>query len=275
MSTVKIHSIARAVAYPDSEASLIGLIEELGKSDIPFFVVGRMSNVLAKSKIYNGVLIKTTKIKNKTKAETHIKLSCGCSLAPFVREMADFDLGGFEGLLGIPGTVGGMVRQNAGAYGYEISDRFVSAECYVKSTRSIVQMSKKDMHFTYRDSALTNKDLVLLNATFSFLPKAREDIFSEISEYARKRKSSQPIEFPSLGCTFKRCSGIGAGYYIDRAGLKGYSVGGARFSEKHAGFIINTGDATADEYLQLLEYAKEKVYSTFGINLEEEIEIID
>ena len=233
-----------------------------------------MSNVLVKERIYNGVLIKTTKIANKTKAETNIKLSCGCSMSAFLREMSECNLGGLEGLFGIPGSVGGMVRQNAGAYGYEIADRFVSAECYVRSTRSVVEILKEDMRFDYRDSVLSDKDAVLLNCTLDLLPKKRDDIMREVNEYAAKRRASQPTKIPSLGCTFKRHNGVGAGYYIDKAGLKGYRIGGACISQKHAGFIVNLGDATADEYLQLMEYAKERVYSVFGIRLDAEIEII-
>ena len=179
-----------------------------------------------------------------------------------------------EGLFGIPGTVGGMVRQNAGAFGYEISDRFKCATCYHPYTQSISNYSKDDMQFSYRDSILRNNSAILLNATFELIEKKRNDILAEIAEYKERRVTTQPLEYPSLGSIFKRYNGISAGYYIDRAGLKGHCIGGACVSSKHAGFIVNKGGATAEDYLKLIEYVKDKVYSVFGIELEEEIEVI-
>ena len=184
------------------------------------------------------------------------------------------DMGGLEGLFGIPGTVGGMVRQNAGAFGYEVKDRFVLARCYFPDTGDIAELSPRDMEFTYRGSILSRKGAILLCATFDFIYKKRDEILREIREYRDKRLLTQPLDKPSLGSVFKRHQGVGAGYYIDKLGLKGFSIGGACVSDKHAGFIINTGGATADDYLKLVDYVKSAVYSAFGIELEEEIEII-
>ena len=114
----------------------------------------------------------------------------------------------------------------------------------------------------------------MISARFKLVDTPYQDVLSSVTLYREKRIQSQPITYPSLGSVFKRYRGIGAGYYVDKCGLKGYSIGGARVSEKHAGFIINTGDATADDYLRLIDYVKEKVYARFGIELEEEIEII-
>lgn len=273
-SSVRIHSLARAVAYPDSTEGLVSLIEALNENGIPFFVVGRMTNVLIKERIYNGVLINTRKIKSKYKAEEQIRVLCGDFLPEIARHQAAHGLGGFEVLLGIPGTVGGMVRQNAGAFGYEISDRLINATCYRISDRSLCTLTREQMSFSYRSSILVNGDLILLYATLRFVPMDRADVFALMREYAEKRRVSQPTEMPSLGSTFKRYDGVGAGYYIDRAGLKGYAIGGARVSPKHAGFIVNAGGATADDYLALVDYIKSRVYAVFGIELEEEIQII-
>ena len=233
-----------------------------------------MSNVLIKERLYDGVLIKTTEIISKTEAENRITLSCGASLVAELRPMASRGLGGLEGLWGIPGTVGGMVKQNAGAYGYETADRLIGATCYVRSAHTVTRYTKEELNFAYRDSLLSDKNFVLLNATFELVPKLREDVLSEVKDYALKRRASQPIEYPSLGSVFKRYNGVSAAYYIDGAGLKGYAVGGARVSEKHAGFIVNSADATADDYLRLIDYVKERVMTVFGIELKEEIEII-
>ena len=274
MSSVGISTVARAVAYPDSEQRLVTLVRQLIKNEIPFYTLGRMSNVLFKNNVYDGVIIRTTKIKGKIRAESKITLSCGESLCGAIAHMSRFDMGGLEGLFGIPGTVGGMVRQNAGAFGYEVKDRFVLARCYFPDTGDIAELSPRDMEFTYRGSILSRKGAILLCATFDFIYKKRDEILRKIREYRDKRLLTQPLDKPSLGSVFKRHQGVGAGYYIDKLGLKGFSIGGACVSDKHAGFIINTGGATADDYLKLVDYVKSAVYSAFGIELEEEIEII-
>lgn len=274
MSSVRISTLARVVAYPDNEEKLINVIRTLRNTDVPYIVIGRMSNVLFRKGTYNGVIIKTTKIKTNNVAENRITLSCGITPGGIIRQLADKSLGGMEGLCGIPGTIGGMVRQNAGAFGYEISDRFTEAICYCPNSNEIRRMLKDEMQFSYRDSILRKQDLILIRATFTLVQKTREEVIAEIDKCMAKRILTQPIESPSLGSTFKRHLGIGAGYYIDKAGMKGYSIGGAQVSDKHAGVIINSGDATSDDYLRLIEHIKQKVYAEFGIELEEEVEII-
>ena len=271
---MKISSFAKAAAYPESNEKLVELIAALDENRVPFITVGKMSNVLFKNKMFDGVIVITSKNKTKNVAENYVTLSCGCSLSEIARQMAKCNLGGFEGLYGIPGTVGGMVRQNAGAFGYEVSDRFLSALCYVRSEKALRHFEKSDMLFSYRDSILSDKDIILLSATFSLLTKSHSDIFAEIKSYSEKRRGTQPSE-PSLGSVFKRHNGISAGYYIDKAGLKGFSIGGAKISEKHAGFIINTGEAVAVDFLALVQFIKDKVYTEFGIELKEEFEIIE
>lgn len=275
ISSARIHARARAVAYPKSEEEIVRLINTLNDEEIRYLVVGGMSNVIFKADRYNGVLIKTDKITAKTVAEDLLTVSCGVRLGGALDFISGLQLGGIEGLYGIPGTVGGMVKQNAGAFGYEIADRFVEANCYIPEMRSTVRIPKQTMLFSYRESALGKINAVLLSATLRLVPKRREDILKEVEEYRQKRLRSQPLQHPSLGSVFKRYDGVSAGYYIDKAGLKGYSIGGARVSEKHAGFIVNTGGASAKDYLLLVEYVKDRVYSEFSIELEEEIEIIE
>lgn len=230
--------------------------------------------MLIQDGIYNGMVVKTDRIATKTVAENQITLGCGIKMSSVIMKMASLGFGGMEGLAGIPGTVGGMVRQNAGAFGYEVSDRFTEARCYFPKESKIKIISKDEMNFSYRHSFLTDEPAILLSAVFDLLPAETCDIFSRIGELRSKRLLTQPIEYPSLGSVFKRHGGVGAGYYIDKCGLKGFSVGGAQVSEKHAGFIINKGGATADDFLKVLEHVKNRVYAVFGIELEEEIEII-
>ena len=233
-----------------------------------------MSNLLVENGYYNGIIIKTDKMSEKSEAEERICLSCGVRLAHALHRKAVVGLGGMEGLVGVPGSVGGMVKQNAGAFGYEISDRFISADCYLLNERKVVTFSKDDMKFSYRSSALRDRNAVLLSATFELLPMRVDDINEKIRSYSIQRRRTQPLEYPSLGSVFKRYNGHSAGFYIDRAELKGAFVGGAAVSEKHAGFIVNKGGATSGDFLELIKRVKNKVYADFGIELEEEIEII-
>ena len=274
LSSARIPTVVEAIAYPDRVEKLTALIDALEGEEIPYVVIGGMSNVLFKDNIYRGVVVKTTKIRSKIKAESRIVLSCGDRIARVAFELAECDLGGFEGLVGIPGTVGGMVRQNAGAFGYEISDRFVEASCYIPATRAVRKYTRSEMRFSYRDSAINADGAILLSATFDAAYKEQADILSEIETYRSRRLATQPTDLPSLGSIFKRHDGVSAGFYIDKAGLKGYSIGGARISEKHAGFIVNVGGASAEDYLKLINYVKERGYSVFGIVLREEIEIV-
>lgn len=274
LTSSRISSVARAIAYPDSEEKLVDLITRLNDIDAKYIVLGKMSNVLIKNGKYDGVIIKTHKINKYNVAENILTLSCGACMGGIARKMATLDLGGIEGLIGIPGTVGGMVRQNAGAFGYEIADRFKYAICYLPTTQNTVKLFKDDMQFAYRDSILAHAKATLINATFELIPKRYKDIVDETNSYRIKRFETQPVAKPSLGCIFKRNNGVSAGYYIDKAGLKGYSIGGACVSRKHAGFIINNGGATTDDYISLIEYVKEKVFNEFNIKLEEEIQII-
>lgn len=233
-----------------------------------------MSNVLFRSSLYQGVIIKTTDFKSKNEAENRVQLSCGANIQDMIRSMAHRGYGGMEGIYGIPGSVGGMIRQNAGAYGFEISDRIISAECYIPNEKKVVSLSKDEMRFSYRDSIFAHNDMIILKAKFELVRKDKSEIYDDITRFARKRRESQPLTERSLGSVFKKIGDVSAGYYIERVGLKGYRLGGAQISVKHAGFIVNTGGATASDYLGLIEIAKNKVYHEYGIELQEEIQII-
>ncbi len=275
MSSIRISTVVRAIVYPNSEEKLIKAIDVLRDMQIPFCVLGGMSNVLFRSALFEGVVIKTTKIRQKSLAERELTISCGTHLSLEINEISKQDLGGMEGLCGIPGTVGGMVKNNAGAYGYEISDTFKMASCYIPDDNRIIRLSRQEMMFSYRSSILHHIRAILINATFSLVPTSYAEVREKIDAYRHHRLESQPINHPSLGSVFKRCNGVGAGYYVDKAGLKGYRIGGAQISDKHAGFIINAGNATAQDYIKLVDFIKNKVYLDFSVELEEEIEIIE
>lgn len=233
-----------------------------------------MSNLIIKNRIYDGVIIKTDKISTKSLAENTLVVGCGVKLGGEIHRLATLGLGGMEGLAGIPGTVGGMIKQNAGAFGFEISDRFLEATCYDIKDGTLSHRTKEDMRFSYRDSRLSEKKEVLISASFELTSRKSEDIVTDLRKFRRQRISTQPTECPSLGSIFKQNNGVSAGFYIDKSGLKGFSIGGAQISEKHAGFIVNKGGATADDFIRLIDYAKKCVYSNFGVELSEEIDII-
>ncbi len=274
LTSIKINTVAKAILFPDSLEKLISSLNILCDMQIPFVVVGRMSNVLFSDRTYNGVIVVTTKLRGYSLAENKVDVLCGECPGKMALGIAKSNLGGFEGIVGIPGTLGGMLRSNAGAYGSEISDRFFAACIYDLKAREVHIYSKADMQFSYRTSILKDRAYVLLSAVFEPVEKSYNEIISTVSYNSEQRKRSQPTLLPSLGSVFKKCNGVSAGYYIDRLGLKGYSIGDAQISEKHAGFIINRGNATAADIISLVEFIKTRVNDAFGIELEEEIEII-
>ena len=274
LSSIGIDTVVRMLVYPENAEQFVAIIDYLSEHNIKYKVLGNLSNVLFREKFFSGVVVKTTKIMRKSVAGNRVIADCGVIFASVIQNIAKLNLGGFEGLSGIPGSLGGMLQQNAGAYGYEISDRFISAEIYDSNLKSVYRYAKDDMRFSYRSSVLKDRNLFVLSAEFEAIPTDKNDVLGQIKELSEKRKSAQPISQHSLGSVFKRINGVSAGYYIDQAGLKGLRVGGAEVSQKHAGFVVNIGDAVADDILELIRIIKQHVFDKFGIMLEEEIEII-
>jgi UDP-N-acetylmuramate dehydrogenase len=182
-------------------------------------------------------------------------------------------LTGLEFCYGIPGTVGGAVFMNAGAYGGEISEHFIRGR-FLNGKNEIVTLNSDELEFGYRKSRLMREELILISAEFKAANGEKDEIRAKMDELMQKRKSKQPLDFPSCGSAFKRPEGYFAGALIEQCGLKGYSIGGARVSEKHAGFIINGGNATATDVIKLLEYVAETVFKNTGVMLEPEIRVI-
>ncbi len=274
LSYMRAGGSARILASPTNEEELCQLLSYLFDRNIPNKVIGKMSNILPQDGLYNGVVVKTREINSKTVAENTVCAQCGAALSDIIWSAAHLGLGGCEELFMIPATLGGAIYNNAGAHGRSVSDLFVSARLYNLQDRSVREYSVREMCFSYRDSVLKHKSLYLLSATLRFKPSDFSCVKERIEHFARLRRSAQPIELPSLGSIFKRYDGVGAGFYIDKAGLKGYRIGGAVISEKHAGFIVNSGGACADDVIKLIRFTKETVKERFGITLEEEIEII-
>ena len=273
-SSVKIGGTASIVLFPDTDRKLITALDFLWKNKIDYKVIGRLTNVLISNDVKNIVFIKTDKLRGINKFDKTIRLYAGERISSLTSLFIKEGIASFCSLSGIPGSVGGMVRNNAGAYGIEISDIIESAVAYSPIKSEKILLSVEDMSFGYRESIFQHSDLVLLYADFKIVPDIQESIQKRYLEIKEKRLQSQPLSSPSLGSVFKRPSGDYATRLIDAAGLKGVSIGGASVSEKHAGFIINTGNASFEDFQMLAEYIKRAVYEKFGVWLEEEIEII-
>ncbi|MBO7197033.1 MAG: UDP-N-acetylmuramate dehydrogenase [Clostridia bacterium] len=274
-SPIRIGGWASVLALPDSCEKLIKLIKFLNKSKFKYKLLGRMSNVLPPDEDYHGVIIRTDRICDFEICGNQIKAFCGCSLSRISSNLCPVGLSGFEGLSGIPGSIGASVVGNAGAFGRQISDLLSYVCVYLADEDTTVVLSADDCRLSYRRSYLSQINCAVLYAVFSLKNTDSSLIKDEMDRCRLLRKSTQPVGYPSLGSTFKRPSeDCSAARLVDECGLKGYTVGGAQISTKHAGFILNIGGATAKDYITLSNYAAECVYSKHGVRLEREVEIL-
>lgn len=273
ISPVRIGAKTQFLVYPDSEEKLIIVVRFLRNNKIKHKILGRMSNVLPPDETYEGVIVRTDLLSQISCKGTSVDVSCGVSLPHIAKLTADAGLSGFEELSGIPGSVGGAILSNAGAFGREIADTLTKIRVFNLDTSEIEQI--KEISFDYRFCGLDRDRFVILSSKFSLSRSNSVTANELIQRYREKRMATQPVGQASLGSTFKRPGKeVYAAKLIDDCGLKGMSIGGAKISEKHAGFIVNKGGSTAADYLALAEYARERVFEKFAINLEKEIEII-
>lgn len=272
-SSVKIGGIASVVIFPDTVEKMITAIDFLWKNKIDYKIFGRLTNVLIADDPIFSVIIKTDNIRGVYKYDGRISLYAGERLSSISYKLASQGIDGFCELSGIPGSIGGMIKNNAGAFGVEVSDIIESAVVYSPDDGESIILNSGDMKFEYRDSIFMHESLVILYADFKIKQNDPKAILSKITELKERRCKSQPLSYPSLGSVFKKLPFDSASRIIDEAGLKGLAIGGAQISEKHAGFIINKGNASFEDYKKLLEYVKRTVYDKYGVSLIEEIEI--
>ena len=241
---------------------------------IPLTIVGNGTNILVKDNGIKGIVAKIN-IKNIEidSGNLVVKVGAGNSLAEIAQVLKQNELAGFEELAGIPGTIGGAIRMNAGAHGKEIKDVILNATA-IDYEGNIRTFTNEQMQFEYRNSIFSKEKYIILGAELQLAKGNKEEITSKMQEYASWRKERQPLEYPNAGSTFKRGEGFITAQLIDQCGLKGHSVGGAQISTKHAGFIINTGNAKAKDVLDLVEITKKEVREKFGHEIQLEIEII-
>ncbi|MDD7670352.1 MAG: UDP-N-acetylmuramate dehydrogenase [Ruminococcus sp.] len=260
---------AANIIFPEStEEFVTALRENPGAA-----VLGNLSNTLVLDGGIDGTVIITTKLNSVSVNGNTVTAAAGASLTSVAVAARDASLAGCEFLYGIPGTVGGGVFMNAGAYGGEIADIIENAVVFTPDGK-VTTLSKDDLDLGYRTSKLQSTRYILLSAAFSLQSGNKEVISSAMDDLMNRRMTTQPLDKPSCGSTFKRPAGNFAGKLISDCGLKGMSVGGAQVSEKHAGFIVNSGGATSRDILDLVQLVKKTVFEKTGVLLEEEIRII-
>ena len=272
-TTLKLGGPADYLAFPRSTEEINALFAEAGAYNLPVTVIGHGSNLLVLDGGIRGLVICIGKnMRNITREGNLITAQAGAMLGSVAMEAAEAGLSGLEFASGIPGTVGGGVTMNAGAYDGEMSQVVKTVKALNPGGKEVI-LSREEMDFSYRHSAVTEKNIIVTEATFELQPGDPAQIRAKMSELNARRAEKQPLDVPSAGSTFKRPEGFFAAALIDQCGLKGYSIGGARVSMKHAGFLVNTGTSSKDFY-DLMQKVQQIVEERVGVKLEPEIKII-
>lgn len=270
-TTFRIGGTADYFVVPRNIEEVKGIIAICKEMDVPYYIIGNGSNLLVSDKGYRGVIIQLYKEMGDITVDGDvIRAQAGASLAKIANAALEKALTGFEFAAGIPGTLGGACVMNAGAYGGEMKD--VLYEVTVLTPEGEVRtLSDEELELGYRTSVIAKKDYIVLEAVLRLKKGSREEIKAVMDDLRGRRLSKQPLEYPSAGSTFKRPEGYFAGKLIQDAGLRGFRVGGAQVSEKHCGFVINAGDATAADVDELMKQVAAKVQEQFGVRLEPEV----
>ena len=273
-TTFKAGGKAAFLVTPDSEEKVKGLIRFFNENEIANYIIGNGSNLLVRDEGFDGVILEIgSKLSEVVVNENKITAQAGALLSKTANQAYKSGLSGMEFASGIPGSVGGGVAMDAGAYGGELKD-IVETVTMCDENGDEITLTVDEMDFSYRHSIVQDKNYIVLSATFALTPKEPEKILETMNDLNQRRRDKQPLEYPSAGSTFKRPEGYFAGKLIQDAGLKGYSVGGACVSEKHSGFIINKGGATATDIITLIGDVQKIVKDKFGVELEPEVKIL-
>ena len=266
---------ASVLVIPDCVETLKKIIDFCNLKSVKPLIIGNGSNLLVSDNGINGVVIKIGSDISKIELldETTIRCEAGASLKSLCMFALENSLSGLEFAYGIPGTLGGAVYMNAGAYGGEMKDVLVSTT-HIDSNGEFGELTQENLKLVYRGSAYTDNDYTIVSAVMKLKKADKKDIKEAMDDKLQKRKDKQPLEYGSAGSTFKRPTGYFAGALIEQSGLKGYTVGGAQVSEKHAGFVINKDNATATDVINLIRDVQKIVYEKHGVMLETEVKII-
>ncbi len=269
--TFKVGGPARVFVELETKAEISKVVALLKQKKEDYFILGNGSNLLVSDKGYEGAVLHISKQFNKIRVEgSSLICEAGASLASIARAALENSLTGFEFAAGIPGTLGGAIVMNAGAYGGEMK-QVVDKVTLLDSKCGEVSKTCEEMHFGYRHSILKEEEYIVLEVKINLTPGNKEEIKAKMDELALARVTKQPLEYPSAGSTFKRPEGYFAGKLIDDAGLRGFSLGGAQVSEKHCGFVINKVDATAGDVYNLIMEVQKRVKADSGVSLETEV----
>ena len=278
LTSMRTGGIAPVACFPETEKDLCDAVRRLTREHKRFFVFGNLSNVLLPDGRLDFVPVITTGIKTVTVTETDagidVYAACGVSLTGLALEFCRGDYAGLSFAYGIPGTVGGAVFMNAGAYGSEMKNIVRSVRFYDIDADAVCEIPASDCGFGYRTSVFAHKNGVILGAFLSLAACEPGTALAEAKDFMERRREKQPLEYPSCGSAFKRPEGYFAGELIEKCGLKGYTVGVACVSEKHAGFVVNKGGATSADVEKVLCDVRAKVLQKFGVELEPEIRIL-
>lgn len=279
-TTFRTGGPAEYFVSPAGEAELLQIISLCRMEKVPYYILGNGSNLLVSDAGYRGVMIwmgeafsKIERIGGENGNFRHYRAGAGALLSRIAKEVSEDSMTGFEFAAGIPGTLGGAVVMNAGAYGGEIKDILQSVRI-LDPDGLIRELPAEELDLGYRHSCIPERGYIVLSAVFALKSGEKEDIQAMMEDLAGRRREKQPLEYPSAGSTFKRPAGYFAGKLIEDAGLRGYRVGGAQVSEKHCGFVINRDHAAAQDIRILCEEVQKKVKESFGVDLETEIRML-
>ena len=274
-TTTKVGGPCDCLVEPTNIEEIQNVLKFAKNNKINYYVIGNGSNLLVKDEGVKALIIKiTNKFSDVQVNDKYIKAEAGCSVPKLSQIARQNSLTGLEFACGIPGSIGGGIRMNAGAYGGEMVN-IVDKVGYLDENANLVEISGSDANFSYRHSMFVeHPEYVVVYAIFKLENGNIEEITSKMEANMNSRKEKQPIEYPNFGSVFKRPEGYFVGKLVDDCGLKGYSIGGAQISTKHSGFIINTGNATCKDVLDLISYIKGRVFEKFGVKLEEEVVIL-
>ena len=260
----------------ENKEEISNIIKFSKQNKIPLYIIGNGSNVLVSDEGIRGIVLKIN-LKGIQIEENDegiiVTVGAGEKVMTLAQKLLQNSIAGFEELSGIPGTIGGAVKMNAGAHGREMKDIVVSTT-YMNEDGKIYELTNEEQEFTYRHSTFFEHKYIILETKLLLQKGDSKQIEEKMNEFLGWRKDKQPLEYPSAGSTFKRGTDFVTAKLIDDCGLKGYTIGGAQISEKHAGFIINKGNATSKDIFELIKYTKQKVFEEFGVRIEEEIELI-
>lgn len=273
-TTFKVGGTADILVIPSDENMIMGVAKVCIQNDVPLFVIGNGSNIIVRDKGIRGVVMKIFNNYSQLKVEEDIIIAQSGALLSKVCNIAlEHNLSGIEFAAGIPGTIGGAVIMNAGAYGGEMSQVVLETK-YLTQNGEIKRIKGTEHNFGYRKSYFQEKKYIVLESTIKLKKSDNKSIKGIMDELSEKRRQKQPLNYPSAGSVFKRPEGYYTGKLIEDCGLKGYRIGGAQVSELHAGFIINKNNATSKDIIDLIKYIQEKVLEKFGVKIETEVKII-